>query len=131
MKKFDERQIRFLESMEECRIATSHDDVPHVKPVSYLLIGGDIVIATDYGTRTFENLKANKRIAVAVDAYEPGAHRAVLAQGEARIVDEGPRFRPIFERFFEKFAWVRRESWKEGEAPFVVLNPKAIASWGI
>jgi len=131
MKKFDERQIRFLESMEECRIATSHDDVPHVKPVSYLLIGGDIVIATDYGTRTFENLKANKRIAVSVDTYEPGAHRAVLVQGDAQVVDEGPRFRPIFDMFFERFAWVRREPWKEGEAPFVVLNPKAIASWGI
>jgi len=33
MREFNERQIRFLESTEECRLATSHDDVPHVKPV--------------------------------------------------------------------------------------------------
>ena len=131
MKKFNDNQIKFLETMEECRLATSHDNIPHVKPVSYLLFDDSIVIATDYDTRTFENLKTNKKIALTIDIYESGAHKAILVQGEVEIIDDGPQFKPIFERFFEKFAWVRREPWKEKEAPFIIVNPKIISSWGI
>jgi len=33
---FTKNEIKFLEAMEECRVATVHDNIPHVKPVSYL-----------------------------------------------------------------------------------------------
>lgn len=42
------KEIEFLNSMEECRIATSHDNLPHVKPVSYIFENGLFLIATDY-----------------------------------------------------------------------------------
>jgi len=32
-----EAERKFLNNIEGARIATSHDDIPHVKPVSYLL----------------------------------------------------------------------------------------------
>jgi len=33
---FNEKEIKFLKSLEEARIATSHNDIPHVKPVSFV-----------------------------------------------------------------------------------------------
>ena len=45
--------------MEEARIATSHEDIPHVKPVSFVFHKDTILVATDYKTRTYENIKVN------------------------------------------------------------------------
>ena len=56
---FNKKEISFLESLEEARIATSHNDVPHVKPVSFVFHDNMIIIATDYKTRAFRNIKFN------------------------------------------------------------------------
>ena len=109
----------FLQSLEEARIATSHNDVPHVKPVSYVLYGNSIFIATDYNTRSFKNLKSNPNIAVTIDRYKPGGHKAVCIQGTDEIIENGEDFKEIYKMFFDKFAWVRNEPWKENEAPFL------------
>jgi len=45
--------------MEECRVATSHENMPHVKPVSYVYENETILIATDYDTRMYKNLLKN------------------------------------------------------------------------
>ena len=37
---FTRIEEEYLYSMEECRVATSHDDIPHVKPVSYIFEDG-------------------------------------------------------------------------------------------
>ena len=74
---FTKKEIEFLKSMEECRLATSHDDIPHVKPVCYALHNNTIYIATDYNTRTFKNLKENPKIAVVIDKYLPSSHKAL------------------------------------------------------
>ncbi|WKT57604.1 hypothetical protein QVH35_09670 [Candidatus Nitrosotenuis chungbukensis] len=58
-------------------------------------------------------------------------HKAVLAQGEVKIIEDGPEFKKIYAKFFEKFAWVRKDPWKEKEAPFLRLVPKHKASWGL
>lgn len=121
----------FLESLEECRVATCHDNIPHVKPVSFLFIEEHIYIATDYDTRTYKNLKENPRIAISIDIYEPENHRGILVQGDSEIIEEGNEFRLIFEKFFNKFKWVRDDPWKEKEAPFIKIIPKTKASWGL
>lgn len=131
MIKFTNIEKEFLESLEEARIATSHDDIPHVKPVSYIFYDNSILIATDYGTRTFQNLKINPNAALSIDIYKSGAHKAICVQGICEIIETGKEFENIFKMFYKKFAWVRNEPWKENEAPFLKIKPKTKISWGL
>ena len=131
MIEFSKKEIEFLNSMEECRIATSHDDIPHVKPVSYIFENGLFLIATDYDTRMYENCKKNPMAALSVDVYKHGGHKAVVVQGNLRIVESGSEFSSIFKKFHKKFEWVRNEPWGENEAPFIVITPFSKSSWGI
>ncbi|HEX9845427.1 MAG TPA: pyridoxamine 5'-phosphate oxidase family protein [Candidatus Nitrosotenuis sp.] len=128
--KFTEGEKKFLGSLEEARLATANDSMPHVKPVSFIFLDDVFYVATDYSTRTFKNVKKNPRAAISVDIYKPGGHKAVLAQGKIEIVEKGLKFKKIYEKFFEKFEWVRRDPWKEGEAPFLKLIPTKKTSWG-
>ena len=131
MIEFSREEEKFLELLEEARIATSHDNIPHVKPVSYVFKDDLIVIATDYDTRTFKNLKINPNIAISIDVYKSGGHKAIIMQGKAEIIEKGEEFKKIYKIFHEKFAWVRREPWSENEAPFLKIHPKTKVSWGI
>lgn len=128
--KYTEKERKFLCSIEEARLATAHDSMPHVKPVSFIFLDDAFYVATDYATRTYKNAKKNPRAAISVDVYRPGGHRAVLAQGKVEIIEKGPEFKKIYEKFFEKFEWVRHDPWKEGEAPFLKLVPTKKTSWG-
>ena len=128
---FSETEKTFLNSLEEARIATSHHDIPHVKPVSYILDDDAILIATDYETRTFKNLKENPNVAVTIDIYKSGGHKAVCVQGKTEIIENGEEFKRIYKLFDKKFAWVRNEPWKENEAPFLKIAPEFKTSWGL
>ena len=131
MNKFSKEEEKFLQTLEEARIATSHNDIPHVKPVSYIYQDNSIIVATDYETRTFQNLKKNSNVAISIDIYKSGGHKAVCIQGVAEIINEGNEFEKMFKMFYEKFAWVRNEPWKENEAPFLRLKPRTKVSWGL
>jgi len=117
--------------MEEARIATSHSDIPHVKPVSFIYQDNNIFIATDYQTRTFKNVKVNPKASIAIDVYEIGKHRAVCIQGEVKIIENGDEFMQIYNIFEKKFAWVRNDPWKENEAPILKIIPVNKISWGL
>lgn len=131
MIKFSEKEKNFLTSVEEARLATANKSMPHVKPVSFIFENGAFFIATDYSTRTYKNIKENKKAAIAVDIYKIGGHRAVLVQGKVEIIEEGTEFKEIYAKFFEKFEWVRHDPWKEGEAPFLKIIPLTKVSWGL
>lgn len=131
MIKFTKDEERFLRSIEEARIATSHADIPHVKPVSFIYHKGIIFIATDYQTRTFKNLQVNPRASATIDIYESGKHKAVCIQGRVEILEKGQEFLEIYKIFEKKFAWVRNEPWKENEAPFLKNITTNKISWGI
>lgn len=128
--KFSDKEKKFLTSIEEARFATANKTMPHVKPVSFIFEGDSFYIATDYKTRTFKNVKENPNAAITVDVYKLGGHKAVLAQGKIKIIENGPEFKKIYTKFFEKFEWVRRDPWKEDEAPFLKLSPTTKTSWG-
>lgn len=130
MIKFTAEEVKFLASMEEARLATTSGRMPHVKPVSFVFRDGAFYIATDYATRTYKNVKENPRAAITVDVYKPGGHMAVVSQGTVEIIEGGKEFREIYS-VFEKFEWVRRDPWKEGEAPFLKLVPITKKSWGL
>lgn len=128
---FTRAEKQFLLANEACRVATCHDNMPHVVPVSYVFEDGAFYFATDLETRKLENMKKNKRVALVVDEYSSVGNRAVCVQGTAEIIEGGKEFARLYKIFHEKFAWVRREPWKEGEAPFVKVVPKNKASWGL
>lgn len=131
MVKFTHTEIDFLKKNEACRIATSHDNIPHVTPVTYYFENGYFYMATDYDTRKYVNLKNNKNVAIVVDIYLAGKHKAMIVQGTAEIIEKGRDFKRLYEIFHKKFSWVRQTPWKEGEAPFVKIKPRTKTSWGL
>lgn len=128
---FTSKERKFLESIEEARFATANKNIPHVKPVSFIFQDDSFYIATDYKTRTYKNVKQNPRAAISVDIYKPGGHKAILAQGDIKIIENGSEFKKMYSKFFEKFQWVRNDPWNENEAPFLKLIPHTKTSWGL
>ena len=51
---FPEAEKRFLKHHEVCRVATSHNDNPHVTPVNFVLDDGFFYFATDYDTKKLQ-----------------------------------------------------------------------------
>ena len=131
MIEFSQKEIEFLEILEEARIATSHDNIPHVKPVSFVFEDNAIIIATDYNTRAYANIKSNSQTSIVIDVYKSGDHKAICIQGKAGIIERGPEFKKLYDIFYNKFAWVRKDPWKENEAPFLKIVPNNKVSWGL
>ena len=131
MIEFSKKETEFLESLEEARIATSHNNIPHVKPVSFVFHEGTIIVATDYDTRTFTNIKINSNTAITIDVYKSGNHKAVCIQGKSEIIEKGPEFKKFYDIFYKKFQWVRNDPWKENEAPFLKIITDNKLSWGL
>jgi uncharacterized protein len=130
--KFDKKESKFLLKMEVCRIATSHNDIPHVVPVVYIYENGFFYIVTDYNTRKYKNVCVNNNVSLVVDVYDPsGENKAVLIQGTAEIIDRGGEFIILYQKFHRKFEWVREDPWKEGEAPFIKIKALNKISWGL
>jgi nitroimidazol reductase NimA-like FMN-containing flavoprotein (pyridoxamine 5'-phosphate oxidase superfamily) len=129
---FAEAEKRFLKQHEVCRVATSHNDIPHVTPVNYVFdCDGVFYFATDHDTKKYRNLEKNKKSALVVDTYNSSVeNKAVIVQGVVEFVEIGEEFRRLYNIFHEKFEWVREEPWKEGEAPFVKVKPLHKVSWG-
>ena len=131
MSTFTTKEKEFLESLEESRLATVNDSMPHVKPVSYIFDSDFFYVATDYETRTYKNLKKNPKVALVIDIYKHGDHKSICIQGNTTIIENGEKFSNIYKKFNEKFEWVRNEPWKENEAPFLEIKPITKISWGI
>ncbi len=131
MIKFSDKETKFLETLEEARIATSHENISHVKPVSFIFWKDLILVATDYKTRTFSNIKLNANTSIVIDIYKSGNHKAICIQGKSEIVEKGLEFREFYDIFYRKFQWVRKDPWKENEAPFLKIIPNNKVSWGL
>jgi len=128
---FSKAERDFLGRNEACRMATCHDNVPHVVPVSYVFEDGAFYIATDYETKKYENIKENDRVALVVDVYSSVGNKAVCVQGRAEIIEKGREFSRLYKIFHERFEWVREDPWEEGEAPFLKVTPTNKISWGL
>jgi len=131
MVSFSQKEREFLNKMEEGRVATSHDNMPHVKPVSYIYEDEAIFIATDYDTRMYKNLLKNPNAALSIDIYKDKAHKAVCMQGKVTIIENGKEFTKLYKKFHNRFEWVRKQPWVENEAPFIKIVPFRKSSWGL
>ena len=122
----------FLTQNEVCRVATSHNDIPHVTTVNYCYIDKFIYFATDYDTRKYRNLEQNRNIGIIIDNYSSSVNnQAVIIQGMVEFIERGNEFIKLYKIFDDRFDWVRNDPWKEGEAPFVKVIPRSKASWGL
>ena len=130
--KFNKKEEKFLLENEVCRLSTSHNDIPHITPVTYIYEKNFLFFATDYETRKYKNIKVNNKIAVAIDTYSSSVeNKAVIIQGIADIIEGGREFRDLYRKFSKKFEWVRKDPWKEGEAPFIKMRVTNKLSWGL
>jgi uncharacterized protein len=55
--KLTESEVKFVTNNEACRIATTHNNMPHLVPISYIYENGFFYFASDYDTRNIEILK--------------------------------------------------------------------------
>jgi uncharacterized protein len=130
--KFNKKEEKFLLENEVCRLSTSHNDIPHITPVTYIYEKNFLFFATDYETRKYKNIKLNNKIAVAIDTYSSSVeNKAIIIQGIAAIIEGGKEFRDLYRKFNKKFEWVRKDPWKEGEAPFIKIRVTNKLSWGL
>lgn len=100
-----------------------------MKPVSFVFVDNSIIVATDYNTRTYNNIKINSKTGIVIDIYKSGGHKAICIQGDIKIIEVGTDFKKLYDIFYKKFAGVRKEPWKENEAPFLKIIPNNKASW--
>jgi uncharacterized protein len=123
-------EIDFLKSNEMCRFATaSRKGEPHVVPVSYVWDEACAYIVTDYGTRKLRNLRQNPHAAILVDSA--GTRKLLLISGPVEIIERGEEYNRLYKLFYSKLDWVRRDPWKEGEAPFIKIIPTFKTGWGL
>ena len=128
--KLNSKEVAYLETNEMCRFATaSRKGEPHVVPVSYVWDQGYAYIVTDYGTRKLKNLRENPQAAILVDSG--GTRKLLLISGPVEIIEKGEEYRRLYKLFYSRLDWVKRDPWKEGEAPFIKINPTFKAGWGL
>ncbi len=128
--KFTQQEVRFLEANEMCRFASaSKSGEPHVVPVSYIWQDNYAYIVTDYGTRKLRNIRENPQAALLIDTA--GTQKLLLLSGPVEIIEKGEEYRQLYKLFHSKLDWVKRDPWKEGEAPFVKITPTFKAGWGL
>lgn len=132
MESFSSKELKFILDNEICRIATAKNNIPHVVPVCYIFIKNNIFFATDYKTKKYQNLMKNKRISVIIDLYDKkNGNKGIHIDGTASIIERGKHFKDLFKMFHNKFEWVRRDPWNEGEAPFIKIQTIKKVSWGL
>jgi hypothetical protein len=47
------------------------------------------------------------------------------------LVETGEEFKRLYKIFEKKFEWVRNDPWREGDSPFVKVQPDNKVSWGL
>ena len=112
-------------------MATSFRNKPHVVPVCYIFTDGCFFIATDYNTKKLKHINNNPFVSLVVDAYIPQNHKGIVICGNVEVIERGESFMSIYMRFFNKFDWVRKNPWIEGQSPFLKINPHSKVSWGL
>ncbi len=128
--KFTDGEVKFLTENEVCRLGTaSRKGEPHVVPVSFIWHEGHAYVVTDYKARKLRNLRENPHAAILVD--RPSTRPGILISGPVQLIEKGEEYRDIYDMFHKRLSWVRRDPWKEGEAPFVKITPNFKASWGL
>jgi len=98
-------------------------------PVSYVWDDEQVCIVTDYKTRKLKNLRENPQAAILVDSGNTS--KLLLVSGPVEIIEKGEEYKRLYKLFYSKLDWVKRDPWKEGEAPFIKMRPTFKTGWGL
>ena len=118
-----------------CRVATVGEaGMPHLVPVCHVVAGGKIYFASGNDGRKVLNLRNNARLALTVDLYSDAWSnlKGVMVQGEAALIEKGPRFRKIRALLYKKYPQYPDEAaLDESDSVIVELTPTHAFSWGV
>ena len=125
----------FLEEQRTCRVATVGPGGPHATPLWYAWRDGALWLTSLSRSRRWEDLVADPRIAVVVDAGESYDElRGVELRGRVEVVGEVPRTgEPVPELAAPEQAFADRYSGgtivRDGRHAWLRLVPEKITSW--
>ena len=116
------------------RMATvSADGRIHNVPVSPVLDGGTLLIATDTTSKKVRNLEANARVTLVFDEYAEmwDLLRGVVIEGAVRIVRDGEEFARARGLLYEKYRQYEVDSpIEQATSVILVVTPERVLSWG-
>lgn len=127
----------FLTEQRTCRVATvSADGMPHVSPLWFVWDGTALWLYSLARSRRWADLRADGRVAVAVDAGEEyGELHGVELSGRIEFVGESPRTGEpcpelvAVEKLFARKNFAMEEMFHDGRHAWARLIPDKIASW--
>jgi PPOX class probable F420-dependent enzyme len=118
------------------RLATvGRDGAPHVVPITFALVGEQVVTVVDgkrkrsTALRRLDNIAADPRVAVLVDHYEEDWSRLwwIRLDGRARVADGGPERDAAVAALRQKYRQYRAGVATEG--PAILIDVVRARSW--
>ena len=133
----DDDVAAFLDGERRAYVATINiDGTPHVVPLSYVVIDGQLTFWTDPRSRKVANLRRDPRMSCLVEAGEHFAEfRAVQLNGRAELVEDHAGSEQVglalFERAHGHLTAELRNTVAAlvGERVAVVLRPDRVVTW--
>ena len=126
----------FLGQQKVCRLATvDRRGQPHVVPVWHILLDGDIYIETSPNSKKGENLTANPKMALVVDAGDSfDTYKGIMIQGTVEFVKDKrtlARFRDAMgQRYFGTTEHPGYKYLVSGSDPLLMkVLPKKVVTW--
>ncbi len=126
----------FLGEQKVCRLATvDRRGQPHVVPVWHILLDGDIYIETSPNSKKGQNLRANPKMALVVDAGDTfDSYKGVMIQGTVEFVKHKQtleRFRDAMaQRYFGTAEHPGYKYLVSGSDPLLMkVIPKKVVTW--
>ncbi len=102
----DPEVAAFLQECTRAYVSTNGPDGwPHVVPLSYILLDGDVAFWTDGASRKVRNLRADDRMGCLVEQGDDvGTFRAVQLRGRAEIIEDHPTSAEVGTRLFARYS---------------------------
>ena len=100
------------------------DGRPHVAPLWYIWLEGQIYVATGSETQKYANLRGNQSVALAL----PDPLNVIIIEGTARATDH-QTVDKLAEHFYHKYEWDFRYD-EDADWRLVEITPHKILAWG-
>lgn len=101
-----------------------HDGRPHLVPLWFIWLEGQLYFATGSETQKFTNLRANQNVALAL----PDAGSVIIIEGEAHVAGR-TIIESLADHFFHKYEWDFRYD-DSADWRLIEVTPKKILAWG-
>jgi PPOX class probable F420-dependent enzyme len=98
--------VAFLEECTRAYVTTNGSDGwPHVVPLSYILLDGQVAFWTDGTSRKVRNLRADDRMGCLMERGDDvGNFQAVQLSGRAEIIDDHQTSTEVGTRLFARYS---------------------------